>query len=487
MGAQASGGCPGRRWRLPAGPHRAEGPWRSLGTGQGWKPPPCRGDAGAPGSGSVPFKARLTCGRSRSPGSGDGEGGSSGCLRRGPPPPRHVRLRRLHPRPQGEAPDQPELQGRREHGRDRALHGPAAAEGGGGSPGAAADPRQSPLPLDQARQPVPGGRHQEERQRLPGLRLPLQGGGGLLRVLQGAGGGEHPGQLRHRLRAAGRADGLRLPADHGQQDPAGVHHPGGQQAGHGEVARPHHRHQRRVLAVRRHQVQEERGLHRRHRVREPAGRAGVGGGGGRLRRPRGLWGPGAGDGAAAAPQVSANGSVLLSEVVGTIKLKVFLSGMPELRLGLNDRVLFELTGRGKNKSVELEDVKFHQCVRLSRFDNDRTISFVPPDGDFELMSYRLNTQVKPLIWIESVIEKFSHSRVEIMVKAKGQFKKQSVANGVEIAVPVPSDADSPKFKTSVGSAKYLPEKNVVIWTIKSFPGGKEHLMRAHFGLPSVEK
>lgn len=43
--------------------------------------------------------------------------------------------------------------------------------------------------------------------------------------------------------------------------------------------------------------------------------------------------------------VSANGSVLLSEVVGSIKLKVFLSGMPELRLGLNDRVLFELTGR----------------------------------------------------------------------------------------------------------------------------------------------
>lgn len=44
-------------------------------------------------------------------------------------------------------------------------------------------------------------------------------------------------------------------------------------------------------------------------------------------------------------QVNANGSVLLSEIVGFIKLKVFLSGMPELRLGLNDRVLFELTGR----------------------------------------------------------------------------------------------------------------------------------------------
>ena len=48
---------------------------------------------------------------------------------------------------------------------------------------------------------------------------------------------------------------------------------------------------------------------------------------------------------------------------------------------------------GKSKSVELEDVKFHQCVRLSRFETDRTISFIPPDGEFELMSYRLNTHV----------------------------------------------------------------------------------------------
>lgn len=90
---------------------------------------------------------------------------------------------------------------------------------------------------------------------------------------------------------------------------------------------------------------------------------------------------------------NANGNVLRSEIVGAIKMRVYLSGMPELRLGLNDKVLFESTGRGKSKSVELEDVKFHQCVRLSRFENDRTISFIPPDGEFELMSYRLNTHV----------------------------------------------------------------------------------------------
>uniref|UniRef100_A0A8C4QQN3 AP-1 complex subunit mu-1 n=1 Tax=Eptatretus burgeri TaxID=7764 RepID=A0A8C4QQN3_EPTBU len=184
--------------------------------------------------------------------------------------------------------------------------------------------------------------------------------------------------------------------------------------------------------------------------------------------------------------VSQSGAVLRSEILGAIKLRVHLSGMPELRLGLNDKILFHLTGRSKSPSVDLEDVKFHQCVRLSRFDNDRTISFIPPDGEFELLTYRLQTHVKPLIWIESVVEKYSHSRVEIMIKVKSQFKKRSTANAVEILIPVPSDADTPRFKTSIGSAKWLPEKNAVVWNIKSLPGGKEHILRAQLSLPSVE-
>merc|ERR1712032_338110 len=185
--------------------------------------------------------------------------------------------------------------------------------------------------------------------------------------------------------------------------------------------------------------------------------------------------------------VSSNGSVLRSEILGALRMKSFLSGMPELKLGLNDKLLFEASGRsgGKGKAIEMEDIKFHQCVRLARFENDRTISFIPPDGEFELMSYRLNTQVKPLIWIEAVVEPHSHSRIEYMIKAKSQFKQRSTANIVEILVPVPPDADSPSFKTSIGTVKYAPERDAVVWSIKQFHGGKEYLMRAHFGLPSV--
>lgn len=106
----------------------------------------------------------------------------------------------------------------------------------------------------------------------------------------------------------------------------------------------------------------------------------------------------------------------------------------------------------------MEDVKFHQCVRLSRFENDRTISFIPPDGEFELMSYRLSTPVKPLIWVEAAVESHKGSRVEYMVKCKAQFKRRSSANNVEIYVPVPDDADSPKFR--VGRLDHLNDSQL---------------------------
>ncbi|RSH77619.1 AP-1 complex subunit mu-1 [Apiotrichum porosum] len=184
--------------------------------------------------------------------------------------------------------------------------------------------------------------------------------------------------------------------------------------------------------------------------------------------------------------VNASGNVIRSEILGAVKMKCYLSGMPELRLGLNDKVMFESTGRSaRGKSIEMEDVKFHQCVRLSRFENDRTISFIPPDGEFELMSYRLSTPVKPLVWVEASVESYRGSRVEYMVKVRGQFKRRSTANNVEIYVPVPGDADSPKFRAATGSVVYAPEKSCFIWKIKQLGGGKDYLMRAHFGLPSV--
>lgn len=154
----------------------------------------------------------------------------------------------------------------------------------------------------------------------------------------------------------------------------------------------------------------------------------------------------------------------------------------------------------------MEDVRFHQCVRLTRFESDRTISFIPPDGEFELMHYRISAEFKPLVWVEATVQEHSGSRLEYTVKLRSQYKRRSTANGVEITVPVSDDVSSPKFKVSspssggpltqalmscaasqaaVGTVVYHPEKSAFVWKLKQLPGGKDLYMSANFSLPSI--
>lgn len=47
--------------------------------------------------------------------------------------------------------------------------------------------------------------------------------------------------------------------------------------------------------------------------------------------------------------VASNGTVLHCDILGSILMKSFLSGMPELKLGLNDKLMFEMTGRSNTR------------------------------------------------------------------------------------------------------------------------------------------
>ncbi|CAH1417246.1 unnamed protein product [Lactuca virosa] len=160
--------------------------------------------------------------------------------------------------------------------------------------------------------------------------------------------------------------------------------------------------------------------------------------------------------------VNSNGQIVRSEVVGALKMRTYLSGMPECKLGLNDRVLLEAQGRTtKGKAIDLDDIKFHQCVRLARFENDRTISFVPPDGAFDLMTYRLSTQLGV------------NSRSE----ALQQMSKLNCLCQRMLLTLI--------FELPWDLLPMHQKNDALSWKIKSFPGGKEYMLRAEFSLPSI--
>ncbi|XP_044269616.1 AP-1 complex subunit mu-1-like [Tribolium madens] len=180
--------------------------------------------------------------------------------------------------------------------------------------------------------------------------------------------------------------------------------------------------------------------------------------------------------------VNSSGAILRNEVIGCVKMKVHLSGMPQLRLGLSDKILSAINSSGE--SATFEDVKFHQCVQLSRI-CDKNVYFIPPDGDFELMSYRMNTEIRPLILVRSKVVQGSVSSIEYVVKVSAQFKAASTANNLEVTLPVCQDVDSPVFKTTTGMASYVPEKAAVVWRIKYFPGGRESVLHVYFKLSTI--
>jgi AP-3 complex subunit mu len=78
--------------------------------------------------------------------------------------------------------------------------------------------------------------------------------------------------------------------------------------------------------------------------------------------------------------IDKHGQLVSFDVTGSIMGNSRLSGVPDLTLQFVD------------PSV-IDDCSFHPCVRYNRYERDHAVSFVPPDGQFELMRYRPVLQV----------------------------------------------------------------------------------------------
>ena len=183
--------------------------------------------------------------------------------------------------------------------------------------------------------------------------------------------------------------------------------------------------------------------------------------------------------------ISSDGNVLSSQINGSVIMKSFLSGMPRVTVGLNDKIVLQNLGKDTTNSIEMDDLKFHQCVNKKKYDNQRIIEFIPPDGEFELMSYRLDMSIKPLISVKVEILNISETRIEYVAKAKTNFKNRSVANNVSIYIPVPLDIQNATFKTYSGSVVYLSDREDLLWFIKRFEGQCEFDMNCSFQVPTV--
>uniref|UniRef100_A0A6V4WFN1 MHD domain-containing protein n=1 Tax=Prymnesium polylepis TaxID=72548 RepID=A0A6V4WFN1_9EUKA len=190
--------------------------------------------------------------------------------------------------------------------------------------------------------------------------------------------------------------------------------------------------------------------------------------------------------------MSSKGTILRNDVSGAILVKCYLSGTPECKFGLNDKLLLDNEAKAKKSNVrrpgsgiEIDDVSFHQCVKLGKFDMDRTISFVPPDGEFQLMSYRITENVNLPFRVLPVVKELGRTRLEVNVKVKSMFTFKLFATNVVLKIPLPKNTAVANFSAASGKCKYEPEQCGVVWKLRRFPGDTEYFMSGEVEMMST--
>ncbi|KIL67004.1 hypothetical protein M378DRAFT_123224 [Amanita muscaria Koide BX008] len=171
--------------------------------------------------------------------------------------------------------------------------------------------------------------------------------------------------------------------------------------------------------------------------------------------------------------MSAKGTILRADVDAHIQMRAYLTGTPECKFGLNDKLVIDKNGPGGTDAVQLDDCQFHQCVRLNEFDETRTISFIPPDGEFELMRYRCTSNVKLPLRVIPTINEIGTSQVSYTIIVKANFNNKLSATNVVLRIPTPLNTTTVDCKVVTGKAKYVPAENVVVWKIPRLQGGQE--------------
>ena len=157
--------------------------------------------------------------------------------------------------------------------------------------------------------------------------------------------------------------------------------------------------------------------------------------------------------------IDKSGATVSAEIHGYIDCVVKLSGMPDLTLSFMNPRMFD-------------DTSFHPCVRFKRWESERILSFIPPDGNFRLMSYLIgsgagNANVAIPVFVRHQLT-FSlatqgNGKLDITIGPKTTMGR--TVEGVKIEVPMPKSVLNCTLTASQGKYTFDPVSKVLAWDV----------------------
>lgn len=188
--------------------------------------------------------------------------------------------------------------------------------------------------------------------------------------------------------------------------------------------------------------------------------------------------------------LDSSGRLLYGSIYGELNVNCRLTGMPDLTLSFTRPSL-------------LHNANLHRCVRINRYQRDTVLSFVPPDGEFVLCEYKVDTNsiqtqslshtfgshrsnsryrnsaaqsatdiqvpvsIRPIVTYTK-----GHGRVYISVSSKLPHDRH--IQNIRIVLPLPPEMLSTDLKSNYGSVHIDSAANECVWTIGKL-GSSERL------------
>ncbi|KAI9510954.1 clathrin adaptor mu subunit [Russula earlei] len=182
--------------------------------------------------------------------------------------------------------------------------------------------------------------------------------------------------------------------------------------------------------------------------------------------------------------VNKGGNIVTSSVLGKIDVNCKLSGTPDLALTLTN-------------AHTITEPSFHPCVRLNRFTQSKTLSFVPPDGRFTLMEYRVDPSAsKPVAAPALTAAAAAQLQVQVPFTLRttlsttdhgGEFEltfapRAATLDDVAVELYLGGDASGVTCSAVTGGGEwtYVPTRRTLRWSLPPTASGRTATLHGTF-------
>ncbi|KAM7273750.1 hypothetical protein ACFE04_028414 [Oxalis oulophora] len=155
--------------------------------------------------------------------------------------------------------------------------------------------------------------------------------------------------------------------------------------------------------------------------------------------------------------INRDGVLVKCEVYGEVQVNSHLSGLPDLKLSFANPAI-------------LDDVRFHPCVRFRPWESNQILSFVPPDGQFKLMSYRIKKLKSTPIYVKPQLSSDNGTcRINVLVGIRNDPGK--TIDSITVEFQLPPCVVSADITANHGTMNIVANK-MCFWSIGRIPKDK---------------